>query len=322
MLSKSILSTLLYHSVFDYPLTVNEIHRYLISEKAVLPSPLKKEIGLLVKSKKIISNNNLLIPRFQIHDSRFMISFRLRRQKISAEKMIIAKLASNAISMIPWVKMIAVTGALAMENADNNDDIDLMVVTSRNCLWIVRPLAILLVSLFFKRRYPLPNAETNPPADAWSVSDWRAGNQQPIINNNAICLNLWLDESALEIPVDQRNLYTAHELAQMKPVVNKEKTYEKILIQNRWGKKFLANFWQSSLRVPPRRGVAIPLGSFTSFRMTAGNFLNSFLFHLQFIYMKSKMTNERVSLHSAFFHPGNRTDTILGRYDSLRHRYF
>ena len=49
-----------------------------------------------------------------------------------------------------------------MENADKNDDIDLMVVTSKNCLWIVRPLATLLVSLFFKRRYPLPNAETNP----------------------------------------------------------------------------------------------------------------------------------------------------------------
>ena len=46
-----------------------------------MPSPLKKEIGLLIKSKKIISNNNLLIPRFQIHDFRFMISFRLRRQK-------------------------------------------------------------------------------------------------------------------------------------------------------------------------------------------------------------------------------------------------
>ena len=74
-----------------------------------------------------------------------MISFRLRRQKISAEKMIIAKLASNAISMIPWVKSDSRhRKALAMENADKNDDIDLMVVTSKNCLWIVRPLATCL----------------------------------------------------------------------------------------------------------------------------------------------------------------------------------
>ena len=320
MLSKSILSTLLYHSVFDYPLTVNEIHRYLISEKAVLPSPLKKEIGLLIKSKKIISNNNLLIPRFQIHDFRFMISFRLRRQKISAEKMIIAKLASNAISMIPWVKMIAVTGALAMENADKNDDIDLMVVTSKNCLWIVRPLATLLVSLFFKRRYPLPNAETNPPADAWSVSDWRAGNQKPITNNNTICLNLWLDESALEIPVDQRNLYTAHELAQMKPVVNKNGTYEKMMWANRWGGKYLANVWG---RLKGRQVDRLKKSSLSAFQpFSLLSLLNLLAFNLQFRYMKSKMTNERVSLHSAFFHPGNRTDTILSRYDSLRHRYF
>lgn len=317
MLSKSILSTLLYHSVFDYPLTIDEIHRYLIFAESIPLPKVKQETNNLVQAGKVYSQNDFFYPLSLSPLPLALTKLRLRRQKISAEKMIIAKRASNAISMIPWVKMVAITGALAMENADKNDDIDLMVVTSGNCLWIVRPLAMILISIFFKRRYPLPNAETNNPLGRAS-----GRRQQPITNNNAICLNLWLDESALEIPVDQRNLYTAHELAQMKPVVNKEKTYEKILIQNIWGKKFLANFWQSSLRVPPRRGVAIPLGSFTSFRMTAGNFLNSFLFHLQFIYMRSKMTNERVSLHSAFFHPGNRTDTILGRYDSLRHRYF
>ena len=95
------------------------------------------------------------------------------------------------------------------------------------------PLACLFV---LQAPLPFANAETNPPADAWSVSDWRQVTKPT--NNNTICLNLWLDESALEIPVDQRNLYTAHELAQMKPRVNKDGTYEKMMWANRWGKIF------------------------------------------------------------------------------------
>jgi hypothetical protein len=298
----SILSTLLYHSIFDYPLTIEEIHRYLVSEKAVLPLTLKKEIDLLTKEKKIISDHNFFVPRFKIPNSGSVAALRLRRQKISAEKMIIAVRAAKVISMIPWVKMVAVTGALAMENADKNDDIDLMIVVSKNRLWAVRPLVMILISIFFKRRRPLPNAQTN---------------------NNAICLNLWLDESSLAIPADQHNLYTAHELAQMKPVVNRNVTYEKIMWENRWGRKYLANAWkrlegwQVNRSKKPNILAFQPYSLFNPF-----NLLNILAFNLQFRYMKSKMTNERVSTHSAFFHPGNRTDTILSEYDRLCHRNF
>ena len=206
--------------------------------------------------------------------------------------------------------MVAVTGALAMENADEDDDIDLMVVTSRNRLWIVRPLVLLFVSLFFKRRYPIPNAQTN--------------NQKPT-TNNAICLNLWLDESSLEIPIVQRDLYTAHELAQMKPVVNRDGTYEKMMWENRWGRKYLANAWDRPSgyqvgRLAGKKSLFFQIVNLLTCKPV--NLFNRLAFNLQFRYMKPKMTNERVSLHSAFFHPGNRADTILKAYDRLCYRNF
>lgn len=294
MLSNPILFTLLYHSIFDYPLTIDEIHRYLISDRAMSLAVLIEEINSLLKTGKIISIDDFFFP------SSF-VKLRPRRQKTSAEKMIIAKQASRAISVIPWVKMVAVTGALAMENVDENDDIDLMIVASKNRLWIARPLAIILISIFFKRRFPLPNAQTN--------------NQKPTTNNNAICLNLWLDESALEIPIGQRNLYTAHELAQMKPIVDRGGTYERMMRENRWGRKYLANAWK---KLEGRQVDRLERpNSFSLF-----NLLNLLAFRLQFWYMKPKMTDEHVSLHSAFFHPGNRADTILNTYDRLCHRSF
>lgn len=297
MLSQSIFSTLAYHSIFDYPLTLDEIHRYLISDSVVSLAALKQEIDSLLKTGKISSGDGLFFPSslFTIPDS--LIALRFRRQKISAEKMIIAKRASKIISIIPWVKMIAVTGALAMENADKNDDIDLMVVTSRNRLWIVRPLVSLIVSLFFKRRKP---SKFSNHSNHFSYK-------------NHICLNLWLDESTLEIPSNQRNLYNVHELAQMKPVFNRGGTYERMMRENRWGRKYLANVWKD-------------LNHSNHFNhsnhSSLFNLLNLLAFRLQFWYMKPKMTNERVSLHSAFFHPGNRADTILDKYDSLCHRSF
>lgn len=300
MLSKAILSTLFYHSIFDYPLTIEEIHRYLIVGKTVSLKVTEEETNDLLKTKKVYFSNDFFLPSALCPRPLALIDLRLRRRKISAGKMIIAKRASQAISAIPWVKMVAVTGALAMENADKNDDIDLMIVTSRNRLWIVRPLAMILISIFFKRRKPL----------------LMNSKQKTENNDNAICLNLWLDESALAIPVDQRNLYTAHELAQMKQIVNKDGTYEKMMWENRWGRKCLANVWKDFNHFNHfNHSNHFPL--FNLF-----NLLNLLAFNLQFRFMKSKMTNERVSLHSAFFHPGNRADTILEKYDRLCHRNF
>jgi len=299
-----VLSTLLYHSIFDYPLTAEEICRYLISAEPISLSKIKQEINNLAENKNIYSGEGFYQPLALSPYPLSLIKLRHRRKNISQKKTIIAKRASRIISIIPWVKLVAITGALAMENADENDDIDLMIVTSENRLWIIRPLVMILISIFFRCRRPLPNVKTN--------------NQQPTTNNNAICLNLWLDESSLAIPEGQRNLYTVHELAQMKPVVNKNEIYERMMAGNLWGKKYLANIWKRfegwQVNRLKRSSHFQPFDLFS--------LLNLLAFNLQLWYMKPKMSNERVSLHSAFFHPGNRTDTILSEYDRLCHRSF
>lgn len=253
-----------------------------------------KKLEDLVKTGKVIKKNkyySLPASFFLLPSSCFLLpssfDIRLRRRRASAPKFRLAARVARLIGLLPSVKLVCLTGALAMENSDENDDIDLMIVTSPNRLWLTRPLVVLLVSLFFKRRRPIPSALS----------------LQPLALRNALCLNLWLDASALAMPPHRQDLRTAHELAQMKPLVNKDKTYEKMLSLNKWEEKFLANFWQSVMHsFGPKRLLPSSFFLLPSLNNLL-NLINYFFFRLQYLYMRPKLTSEEVTLHSAFFHP-------------------
>src|SRR3989338_3884319 len=278
-ISKAITSTLSYHSRFSYPLTFDELHRFLVINRPLSSNEVKKILDELVKKQEVIKQKNYysLPSSFVLRPSSFTL--RPRRAAASAPKLHLARRAARLIGLLPWVKLICVTGSLAMENSDSGDDIDLMIVISPNRLWLTRPLVILLISLFFKRRKPVPSSFVLRPSSF----------------SNTLCLNLWLDASALAMPPHRRDLRTAHELAQMQPLINKNHTYEKMLLLNKWGKKYLANFWNSFLR--PSSFVLRPSTN------NPLNLFNLLLFRLQYAYMKPKITSEEVNLHSAFFHP-------------------
>lgn len=279
----AILRTLAYADIFDYPLTLKEIHKWLIGT-AITPNS---------------SHNYYYLPNRQ-----HLVSLRHRRFKWSLPKIDRAKQIGEWLKFIPWVKCICITGALAMRNSDENDDIDLMIITSANRLWLTRLLVTILTEFLGIRRHPsLPRSD---PAAAGSAIRGRHPstiyNLRSKIYTNKICLNLWLDETSLSVPKPQRNLYTAHEVAQAKPIINKNSTYAHFLSSNSWLNNYLPN-------------VIIPKHpkhpNFPNFP----NLLNLLAFKLQYWYMKRRMTREKVSLHFAFFHPQNTSQYVMREYN-------
>jgi len=125
----------------------------------------------------------------------------------------------RVLRLIPFIKMVAVTGNLAMRNANQEDDIDFLIITQRKRLWLSRFFAVVLLELLGKRRRP----------EEKEVKD-------------KICLNMFLDEDHLEMSEKQQNLFSAHEILQLKSLYEKDDFYDKFLDQNRWVKKFLANW--------------------------------------------------------------------------------
>ena len=253
-----VLRALAYADIFDYPLTGKEIHHWAIGES----------------QPKIRATNKFhTLPNRQR-----LIALRQNKQPWNLQKKALAKKVGKWLQHIPTIQLIAITGALAMNNADKDDDIDLMVITSPNRLWLTRLLVIPLLEILGIRRRPHNSLFVIPNS------------------NNKICLNLWLDETALSVPKPQRSLYTAHEVAQIVPIVNKRHTYEKFLSANSWISRFLPNISIPNLPNSP-------------------NLPNIIAFKLQYLYMKSKMTREKIGLHFAFFHPRNTGKLVMQEYN-------
>jgi hypothetical protein len=277
-LPKAIITTLEYHKVFDYPLTQGEIWQYLINlnpkaKVSFQPENFKKSLNQLKKSKKIFLENNY----FFLKNSKKLIKIRRKRRQLSQKKIKIAKKIINIFKKIPGIKAIAITGALAMNNCRDNDDIDLMIITQYQRLWIIRPILLLILQLLGKRRKP---------------------NQKQV--KDKICLNLFLDETALKLNKKKHNLLTSHEISQAKIIYNHKQTWEKFLQQNIWVLNYLPNaFNLYNFRSMAKKPSQFKLTNQNS----ALDLLNKLFFKWQYQIMKPKITSEQVSINFAFFHP-------------------
>lgn len=194
---------------------------------------------------------------------------RLQREKYSKKKLLIAKKAAKLLSKVPTVLFVGITGSLAMMNTDKNSDIDLLIITKKNTLWTTRALVYLL---FKVAGYELRKPEQNNEKDK-------------------LCLNMWLDESSLVWDKKDRNIYTAHEIAQIVPLVNKKNTYEIFLQSNSW----VLNYWPNAVQIKITKTTKHSLKSDT-------NIFERIAFYIQYQYMKNKITNEIVAANKAVFH--------------------
>jgi len=262
------LGSILYHNIFDFPLTFSELIKW---ERA----PGKGEVKAIVQIKNGF---------YFLKGRDGIILKRLMRKRISAKKLSIARKASRILSSIPTVKFVGITGALAMENADDGSDIDLIIITRKDALWTSRILVLLALKAigFPVRRY------------------------QDKDQKDKLCLNMWLDETALAWPKKDRNVYTAHEIAQIVPLVNKAKAYERFIFANKWAKEY----WPNAIKVQ-----TIKMNPEDSSKLLS-SLVEPLARKLQMWYMRGKITREVVGIKRAIFHPFDWGKRVLSKLTS------
>lgn len=202
-IEEAIFHTVAYVDVFDYPLTANEVHQFLVGVAA--------PAGTI---HTLLENGRLVPQHLSRHEGYFtlpgrekIIETRRQRQQFAARLWPQAIHYGQQIAVLPFVRMVAVTGSLAVDNAVADADIDYLIVTEPGRLWLSRAMTILVVRQAARRGVTL-------------------------------CPNYFLSEKALVF--DSHNLYTAHELVQMVPISGLE-VYQKIRQLNKWTEKFLPN---------------------------------------------------------------------------------
>lgn len=229
-ISLAILEALAYSDIFDHPLRFDELHRYL---------PIRAEADEL---KTALNESNAQVnyrDGFYFLTGRDeIVDIRKEREARSKKLLPIALRYGRILDSLPFVRMVALTGSLAVLNISNNADFDYMLVAAKGRVWTARAFALLF-------------------------------NRMVRLFGHIICPNLIVSESALEWPL--HDLYSARELIQMIPISGMD-VYRDVMQANSWVAEFVP---QSSLcdsraktATDPRgalRGVATTIKRFFEF---------------------------------------------------------
>jgi hypothetical protein len=291
-LARQILLTIAYTNQFEYPLTPDEIELRLIThtDKVITRKMIEPVLKTLVKSRKLEKiGDYYFLPGNKEH-----VILREQRAEWSAQKQASVQQMVRLVRLIPWIRGIAVTGSLAMNNANDDSDIDFLFVTQKNRLWLSRVLVTILTWVVGKRR-------------AWDV-------EKP----NSWCCNLWLEEDALKMAEPKHSLYTAYEICQAKWVLDRGGVRLAFCRSNLWVAKYAVSYLMAMIR--DAQGTESVNELFTAAPILRWltrqllTLLNLLAYGTQKLYMLPHMTRETVDLRQAFFHPRDTQQLVYTRW--------
>jgi hypothetical protein len=203
-LARSIITTLAYYDIFNYPLTKEEIYN-CSNTNGDTKTSVFEELEVLVNSGIVYNSDNF----YSINHSSHLIPKRIEGNNRAIKKMKTAKLFSKFISHFPFVRCVLLSGSISKGYMDEKADIDYFIITAPDRLWIAR---ILLV--FFKKMFLLNSYKF-------------------------FCINYFISTSELEI--EEKNIYTAIELATLIPMYGAD-VYNDLYESNQWIKTFVPNY--------------------------------------------------------------------------------
>jgi len=249
-LKKAIQQTINYAKSFDCEISQQEIIERLISDKIYSETEIIKNI-----EKDLLTTN--INP--------------WKKNKILKTK----KLGYFLKKRFKDILFLGISGSVASGHPKKNDDIDLILITKKNKLWLTR--FYLRINIFLNK---IPH---------------RKYGQKEMKDD--FCFNLWLDENALKLPKERQTLQSATDLIMIIPIINKQNIYQKLILQNDWVKKYLATGYsklvnRSSIIDRRKKDKDSCLDNIT----------NKLFFWPQYWYMRGKITVEMVNLHQAFFY--------------------
>jgi len=213
--SDAVYKTIAFFDIFDYPLTAWEVYKYLWKEE------LSRDISFLQLQNILDSHDSVdcLEGFYFLRGREDLVFLRKERYNIAARKYQRAGLAANILSLMPYVKMIAVSNSLSYDNARDNSDIDLFIIARQDKIWTARFFTTAFLTIFRLR----PTEKSK---------------------KNAICLNFFISENALNV----RNLrieddvYFIYWLKLLKPLYDDGRVFKDFCDANGWVNNYINSY--------------------------------------------------------------------------------
>jgi len=192
--------------MFSYPLNGKELFTFLGQNSMT-------ESEFIGHVKNIVSDENCAVAErdgyYYVKPNKHFIDTRMEREALSRRMWRMAGLVTHLIKRFPFVRAVMVTGSLSKNNSDKKSDLDFMVITEKNRLWVARTLLMLFKKIFLLNSYKY------------------------------FCVNYLISSEKLEI--EEKNLFTATEVAYVRATHNQD-LVDEFIRANKWICSYFPNY--------------------------------------------------------------------------------
>jgi hypothetical protein len=209
----AIARSVIYASLFDYPLTLEQLHQTLL-ESDQTPQEILATYASSETLQTIVEyREGFLFPRGR----RELLTERRLREARSCAFLGRHHRLLTLVCALPYVRMVALSGSIAHLNLEGDGDLDLFIVTRGRRVWSVTVAVLILAKLMRQRRI--------------------------------VCANFVVADSQLTL--EQQDLFTANQVIHLKPLVGQD-VFRELLAANPFVARFYPNFQPpaSSLQPP------------------------------------------------------------------------
>ena len=246
----SVLRSLIYYDIFNYPLTANELIKF---------SSVKLHDIQSINNALDDLTQHLLIFKFGEYYSLKNDPSQIERRKNgnSAATDILPKALkrSKFIYKFPFVRSVNISGSLSKNYFDESTDFDFFIIAEKNRIWLCRLLLTLYkkIFLFNSRKY--------------------------------FCINYYIDTSDLLIP--DKNLFSAVEIITLKNQTG-EVVYKNFMERNTWVHEYFPNYYPDYQFMEERKIPLIKKIPERLFSGKVGNYFDDVAFRITTGFLKKK----------------------------------
>lgn len=291
-LEKSVIKTLCWFDIFDRPLTLFELHKFLyeVSDKIKL-SDLQDS---LIKMAEVSQKQGF----YFLSSKQKLVSKRIEQEKIAADKIKLAHKAAKKICHIAGIKMIGLCNNWYLREGS---DIDFFIITAKDRIWLTRLLTTAWLHFLRLRRHGSKVADR-------------------------ICLSFYVAENNLDIDkikIKPEDPYLDFWAVNMLPIFDRGGFYQKFLDSNSWLKQKFVNFsgnqFVYSYQIKPRGFYAI---IYLLHKIIFNSFVGGWLEKITKFIQKKKMSYNDNSLANKEDSRVVVSDVMLKFHENDRRKYY